>query len=131
LLLLADFQPELDQNDARLDDVAFKPGTVLNECPVLVLRAEVHDILDPCAVVPAPIEDDDFPRGREVLDVALHVQLRLFQVRRCRQRHEAKDARAHPLEDRLEGSTFAGGIAALEDNDHAQALVNHPVLQPT
>src|SRR6516164_6222521 len=130
LLLLTDLQPELDQDDARLDDVALELGAVLDEVPVLVLRAELHYILDAGPVVPAAVEDDDFAGRREVLEVALHVQLGLLPVRRGRQGHEAEHARAHPLRDGLNGPALARGVAPLEHDDHAQPLVDNPVLKP-
>ena len=43
----------------------------------------------PSAVVPAPVEDHDLARGREVRHVALHVHLALLAVRGRGQRHDA------------------------------------------
>ena len=83
----------------------------------------------PGAVVPTAVEDHDFARGREMLHVALHVHLRLLAVGRRGQRHEAEHARADALGDGLDGAAFAGGVAALEDDDHAQALVFDPFLK--
>ncbi len=71
----------------------------------------------PGAVVPAAIEDDDLAGRREVLHVALHVHLALLAIRRRRQRHEAEDARADALGDRLDRAALAGGVAPLEDHD--------------
>ena len=66
-----------------------------------------------------------------MLHVALHVHLRLLAVGRRRQGDNPKDPRADPLGDRLDGAAFAGGVAAFEDNDDAQALVLHPILELT
>ena len=96
---------------------------------VLLLGAEAHDVFDAGAVVPAAVEDHDLAGGREVLDVALHVHLRLLAVGRRRQRDDAEDARADPLGDRLDRAALAGGVAALEDDDDAQALGLDPFLQ--
>ena len=93
------------------------------------LGAEAHHVLDAGAVVPAAVEDHDLARGREVLDVALHVHLRLLAVRGRGQRHEAEDARADALGDGLDRAALAGRVAALEDDDDAQALVLDPLLQ--
>ena len=101
--------------------MALELGTVLDELLVLVLRAEPHHVLDAGAVVPAAVEDDDFAGGREVLHVALDVELRLFAVGRGRQRHQPKNARADPLRDRLDGPALARRVAPFEHDDHPQA----------
>jgi hypothetical protein len=130
LFFLADFQPELDQEDSRLDDVTLEFGTVLHEFLVLVLGAKIHDVFHAGPVVPAPVEDDYFAGSREVLHVALRVELGFLAVGRGRQRHQTEDARADPLHDRLDGPALAGGVAPLEHHDHPQPLVHDPLLQP-
>ena len=95
---------------------------------VLLLGAEPHHVLDAGAVVPAAIEDDDLARGREVRDVALHVHLRLFAIRRRGQRDHAEHARAHPLGQRPDRPALARRVAPFEDDDHAVARVFHPLL---
>ena len=96
---------------------------------MLFLGAEAHHVLDARAVVPTAVEDHDFARGRKMLHVALDVHLRLLAVGRRGQRHQAEHARADALGDGLDGAALAGGVAALEDDDHAQALVLDPLLQ--
>src|SRR5262249_57516774 len=97
LLLLADFEPDLDQPDAAVDNVALHDRAVFEEEPVLLGRAEAHDVLDAGAVVPAAVEDHDLAAGREALEVALHVHLALLAVGGRRQRNNARDSRAHTL----------------------------------
>ena len=101
-------------------------GQSLDELLVLLLRAEAHHVLDAGAVVPAAVEDDDLAGGREVLHVALHVELRLLPVGRGRQGDQPEDARADALRDRLDGPAFAGGVASLEHDDDAQTLRGRP-----
>ena len=81
LLLLSDFKPDFDQLDAAVDDILLDLRAKLQEALVLLLAAESHDVFDAGAVVPAAVEDHDLARCRELLDVALHEQLRLFAVR--------------------------------------------------
>ena len=81
LLLVADFEPVLDQDDAVVDDVLFERGTDLEEAMVLLLGAEAHHALDAGAVVPTAVKDHDFAGGREVRHVALQVHLRSFRDR--------------------------------------------------
>ena len=45
------------------------------------------------------------------------------------ERHDAADARVERLGDALDGSAFAGGVAAFEEHHHAQALVADPLLE--
>ena len=66
-----------------------------------------------------------------MLHVALHVQLRLLAIGRRRQRDGAEHARADPLGQGANGAALAGRIAALENNDHAQALIFDPLLELT
>ena len=81
LLVVADFHPQLDQNDPTPDHELLDLRTDLQEPFVLIVRAEAHHVLDAGAVVPAPIEDDHFAGAREVLQVALHVDLASFHGR--------------------------------------------------
>ena len=111
---LADLQPELDEDDPAIDDVFLDHRAVLEETPILFLRAEAHHALHAGAVVPTAVEDHDFAGGREVLHVTLQVHLRLLAVRRSRQRDEPEDARAHAFGDRLDGAALAGRVASLE-----------------
>src|SRR3954465_2047718 len=84
LLLLPDLEPDLDQPGAVVDQELLDRGAELQEPLVLLGRAETHDVLDAGAVVPAAVEDHHLAAGREAFDVALHVHLALFAVRRRR-----------------------------------------------
>ena len=53
----------------------------------------------------------------------------LLAVRRSGQRDDAEHAGAHALGDGADRAALAGGVAALEDHDHAQPLVLHPRLE--
>ena len=66
-----------------------------------------------------------------MLQVALHVHLRLFAVGRGGKRDDAKDTRADALGDGFDGSALAGAVAAFEYENDAQALVLHPILELT
>ncbi len=104
-------------------------GQSVRKSAVLRFGAEAHHIFDPGAIVPAAVEDHDLARGRQMGDVALQVELRLLPVGGRGQRNHPEHARAHPLGDRLDRPALAGGVAALEHDDDAQALVLDPFLQ--
>ena len=104
-------------------------GQFFEETPYCFLGAEAHHALDAGAVVPTAVEDHDFAGGGKVLHVPLHVHLRLLPVGRGRQRDQPEDARADAFGDRLDRAALAGRVAALEDDDHPQPLVLHPLLQ--
>ena len=55
---------------------------------MLLLGAEAHHVFDAGPVVPAAVEDHDLAGRGKVLDVALHVELRLLAVRGRGQRDE-------------------------------------------
>ena len=104
-------------------------GSDLEEPLGLLLGAEAHDPLDAGAVVPAAVEDDDLPGGREVGDVALDVHLRLLALGGRGEGDDAERPGAHPLGDRLDGAALAGGVAALEDDADLGARRLHPLLE--
>ena len=96
---------------------------------MLFLCAKAHHIFDARAVVPTAVEDHDLTRRREMRHVTLQVHLRFLAVGRRRQRDKSKHTRADPLGERPDGAAFARGVAALEDDDDAQALVLDPILE--
>ena len=59
---------------------------------ILLWCAESQDMLDARAVVPTAVKNDDFPRRREMLHIALHIHLALLAVRGRRQGQDAEDA---------------------------------------
>src|SRR5262249_35518013 len=129
LLVLADFQPDLDQCSAAIDDVFFDLRAKLEKTSVLLLRAKPHDVFDAGAVVPTAVEDHDLATCRELLDVALHEHLSFLTIRGGRQGHYPKHPRAHALGDRLDGPALTGGIAPLEHDDDARSRFFDPILQ--
>ena len=114
--------PELGHQRLEMRDL-------LQEALRGIVGAVAHDPLDARAVVPAAVEDQDLAGGGQLLDVALHVDLRLLPVGRRRQRDDAEDPRADPLGQALDHAALAGGVAALEDDDDARAARLHPGLQ--
>ena len=67
LLLVADAEPVLEQDDAAADEHALELRAGAEELPHLVLAAEPHDALDAGAVVPGAVEEDDLAGRRQVL----------------------------------------------------------------
>ena len=67
LLLVADREPVLEQEDAVLDEQSLEHRALVEEPPVLLRRAEPDHVLDAGAVVPAAVEQDDLAGGGEVL----------------------------------------------------------------
>src|SRR3982074_2545950 len=129
LLLLTDFQPDLDQDDAPIGGIFLDLRAKLEKPAMLLVAAEAHDVFDAGAIIPAAVEDHDLPGRRESLDIPLHEQLGPFPIGRRRQRHDAKDARAHPFGDGLDGAALARGIAALEHDDDPRDFGLDPSLQ--
>ena len=75
LLFVAHFQPEFDKLDAGIDNVVLDAGADLEKALVLRLGAKAHHVFYARPVIPAAIEDDDLTRRREVLHVALQINL--------------------------------------------------------
>jgi hypothetical protein len=109
---------------------AFDCGCEPEKVLVLFVAAEPHDPLDPRAVIPGPIEQDDLTRGGEMGDVALDVQLALLPIRGRGQRHMLEHAGAAALHDAADDAALPGGVSPLEHDDHPRALSHGPCLQP-
>src|SRR6266516_1624045 len=130
LLVLADIEKVLAQDDAVLDDrLPLDRGGQRQEPLVLLVGAEAHHPLDPGPVVPRAVEEDDFARCRELRDVALDVDLGLLAVGGCGQCHVPVDARARAGGDPADHAALARRVAALEDHDDACPLGFDPGLQ--
>src|SRR5579864_2474970 len=95
----------------------------------LGLGVKTDYTLDPGTVVPAAIEQHDLALRRKVGDVALEIPRVLVALARRTKRHDPRVARAHMLDDALYGPVFAGGVAALEDDEGALAMLNQVPLE--
>ncbi len=62
-----------------------------------------------------------------MLQIALHVHLRLFALGRRRQRNHAKDARTHAFGDRLDRTAFARAVTPFEYDADLRAGVLRPI----
>ncbi len=120
----------LIEQDAGVDDVLLDLRAELEEALGLLLRAEAHHGLDAGAVVPAAIEDHDLAGRGEVRHVALDVHLALLAVGRARAARRSRNTRGLTRSViALMRAALAGGVAPLEDHDHAQALLLDPLLE--
>src|SRR5207247_1970203 len=121
-------EPELDQDDAALDDVFLHLGAERKKALVLGRRTESQHIFDAGAIVPAPVEDHDLARGRKMLHVALKEQLRLLAIRWRRKGSHAKHARADLFRNSLDRAAFSGRVATFEQDDDPKLVGLHPFL---
>src|SRR6185436_2474565 len=128
-LFHAHLQPVLEQDDPGLDHDLLESRHHRQEALRLFLRAEAHHSFHAGTVVPAAIEDYDFTRRRQMLHVALRIHLGLLALGWSRQCDDPEHPRAHTLGDRLDGTSLAGAVTALEHDAYLQALVYHPLLQ--
>src|SRR5262245_44472888 len=96
---------------------------------MLLLGAEAEHILDPCAVVPAPIEDHDLSGGREPCEISLDVYLGLLAVGGRRKRLDSKHTWADAFGERFDHAALSRGVAPLEDDNNPLSSGLHPVLQ--
>ncbi len=129
LFIFADIQKVFEQDDAALDHCRLKTRCEFKEPFGLFLRTEAHHALDTRPIIPGSVENHDFASSRELLDIALHVDLRLLPVRRCWQSDDAEDARADALGESFDDAAFTGRVAPLENNDYAGTGLFHPGLE--
>src|SRR6516162_5066689 len=130
LLVLADFEPDLDQPNPSVHDVFFDLRTIIEEALMLRFGAKTHDIFDAGPVIPATVKNDDFARCREVPDVTLHEHLGLLAIRRGGQSDDAKHPRARPFGKSLDRPALACGVASFEQDDDPLTRLLDPFLQP-
>ena len=121
-------QPELEEANAFPLDQLFELRRLFHEIFILFRRAEAHDRFDAGTVVPGAVEEDEFPRRREVRDVALEVPLAALRLRRLGQGDHPGGARVHVGERCMDRATLARRIAALEQRHDPFAGLLHPEL---
>src|SRR5205823_2374464 len=96
---------------------------------MLFFVTKAHNVLDPRAVVPTAIENDDLTRSGKVWHVTLDVHLTLLAIRWRGKRNNTEYAWADALRDRLDGAALSRPIAAFKQEDDTQPLVLHPILK--
>src|SRR5215469_4038096 len=128
LLLFADFEPVLHNDDAVVLQQCFKAGAHSQECGILLVGAKLHHVFDQGTVVPTAIKQHYFTGRRQVLDVALRVHLGLFTVGGRRQRQMPENTRAHPLHDAVYHSAFARCVSAFEQDYEPRTTCPDPFL---
>src|SRR5258708_28549939 len=96
---------------------------------MLLLTTETHDILDSRAVVPTPVENDNFTRGGKVCHVTLHVHLALLAVGWGRKGHYAEHTGADTFRDRFDCAALSGSVAPFKHKDDALSCLLHPFLK--
>src|SRR6202049_2274131 len=116
LLAAGDVEVILEEENPRLYQHALEARRRFQERLALLARAEFHDVLNACAVVPAAIEQHDLLGGRQLPGIALEVPLAALAIARLAGRHDPHLTRAQVLGDALDGAILAGGVAAFEDH---------------
>jgi hypothetical protein len=128
LLLLADLEPVLHEDDAVLDEHPLENGHLAQEQVVLLGGAESEHALDAGAVVPAAVEQHDLAGRRQVLHITLEIPLRLLALCRHGQSNRACGARVHEFDDPLDRTALPGGVPSLEEHEQARPRRSHPFL---
>jgi hypothetical protein len=127
LLLVADREPVLDEDDPVLDELVLEDRALAEEPLVLVVGAEPHDPFHPGPVVPAPVEEGHLAGRGQLAHVALEVPLAPLPVGRRGQGHDATGPRAQVLRHPLDGAPLAGRVAPLEQDHHPGAALADPL----
>ncbi len=129
LLVLRDVEVVLEEADAGADEHVLEAQDGLHELVILRIGTEAHDALDAGAVVPGAVEQHELARGGQVRHVTLEVPCRLVAVGGFTEGDDARLAGAEMLREALNGAVFAGGVAALEDDEDAFAVADEMTLQ--
>ena len=129
LFLFRYFEPVLQKDDALADQKALEAGTVPEKLPVLFIGTKPITYSTARAVIPAPVEDDDFTSGGQLFNVALGMELRLLPLGWRGEGDHAKDARADTLHDALDHPAFTGSVSSFENDYNAGVGRFDPVLE--
>ena len=122
-------EPVLAQQNPVFDQEPLEDRALVQEPLVLLLRAQVHDVLDARTVVPGPVEKHDLTGTRQLVHVTLEVPLRALAVARRRERHDARDTWVEVLRQPLDRAALAGRVTPFEHHDEALVLGAHPLLE--
>src|SRR5271169_1316768 len=96
---------------------------------MLLLGAEAHDMLDPGAIVPTPIEQHDFTARWQLRYVTLEIPLAPLLLGRCAERDNPANPWVEALSNALYHAALARCVAPLEQHADPQAVQPHPFLQ--
>ena len=129
LFFASDVQPELKENDAFREQVAFKGRHFFHEGFVLFFRAEAHNRFNNGAVVPGTVKEDHFTGRGQMRYVALEVPLTFFGFRWFRKCGDSGTSGIEMLGKALDGAPFAGCIATFKNNDELLAFLLDPRLK--
>ena len=117
LLGAVDIEIVFDDFHIRLRQHLLEDRHRAQKLVILGLRAEAHDMLHTGAVIPAAVEDHDFPRRRQMRDIALKIPLCGLYVGWLRQRHDADVPRGEMLGNALDGAVLPRAVAAFQDDE--------------
>ena len=133
LFLRADLEPELDQHASVAHELLLEVVDLAVGAHPVVLGAQALDALDQHAPVPGAVEDGDAPVGRQPPPEPPQVGLGQFLVSRRGDGVHLVLARVERAGDAADGAALAGGVHALERDQHrqlAEALVAREQVEP-
>src|SRR5215470_4634272 len=129
LLLVIYRKPILYEDDARANQHFFEEGARSQELLIFLLCAEAHHALNPGAVVPAPVEQNDLTGRGQFRHISLEIPLPALPLARSGEGDDAADAGVQRICNALDDATLARCIAPLEDDAHLETVVPHIFLQ--
>ncbi len=112
---LRDREPVFVHPDAGPHEHAFEFRRLAHEFQVFRGIAKSHDPFDACPIVPGPVQENHFARGRQMVDVALEIPLAAFLVRGFVQGNHPRCARIEVFGKAFDRSALARRIPALEE----------------
>ena len=122
-------EPQLDQRRSGPREHRFELGDLTEELVVLVIGAKAHHPLDPGAVVPGSIEQDDLALRRQVPHVPLEVPLAPLALARHRQCNHVGATWIEVLHEPLDRATLSGRVTSLEQDNQLLTRLADPCLR--
>jgi hypothetical protein len=129
LLVRGHREPEFRERDAVVREQSLELRHLPEESLILLVGTEAHDLLNPGAVIPRAVEQDDLPGSRQVRYVAPEIPLPTFALSGDIKCGNPRRPGIQVLHEALDGTALTSSIPALEDNHKAAARILHPILQ--
>jgi hypothetical protein len=124
--LVRDREPIFDEDNTGSDQHPLELWHGAKEFLAICLGAKSHNPFDADPVVPAAVEQDDFPGCRQMGRIALKIPMSAFALGGRGQRHNLADARVQPLGHTLDYAALACGVTALEQQKSAPQDLAYP-----
>ena len=128
LLFTAHREPKFKQMNAAGHQHTLEFRCLAHKQQIFIRFAEAHYPLHACTVVPRTVEEHNFARCRQVLDIALEIPLAALRFSGLFQSHHPRTTRIQMFHITLNRTTFTRRITTFKQAHNTLAGFFHPAL---